>query len=219
MFKFALILVKNPCRSSLQQQGSALIIALVFLLIMTLLGIATMRGTSQQEIMARNVRDRDLSFQAAEAVLNRCLRRIETLVPPNNNIATLNLIPLQNPGNDPVGFWRNYFANPASLISDSYTAAELQNQVSQLARCTIEETTNDPLGLNNDPCCSNVDLRCFRVISYGVGGTPDAITITEARCHRLLEIQATPTCNSPPCVNFSCIRQVDPAVAGCQGSG
>lgn len=52
-----------------RQQGSALIVALVFLLVMTLIGTTAMQGTSQQESMAGNVRNRNLAFQAAEAAL------------------------------------------------------------------------------------------------------------------------------------------------------
>jgi type IV pilus assembly protein PilX len=53
----------------LSQAGSALIVALIFLLLMTLLGTAAMRGSSTQERMAGNSRDWNLAFQAAEAGL------------------------------------------------------------------------------------------------------------------------------------------------------
>lgn len=68
MSKLAHITVRKIYRLNLQQ-GSALIIALVFLLIMTLIGTTAMQGTSQQEKMAGNMRDRNLAFQAAEAAL------------------------------------------------------------------------------------------------------------------------------------------------------
>ena len=52
-----------------QQRGSALIIALVFLLAMTMIGVAAMRDTTQQESMAGNTRQRNLAFQVSEAGL------------------------------------------------------------------------------------------------------------------------------------------------------
>lgn len=52
------------------QRGSALIVALVFLLAMTLIGTTAMQGTTQQERMAGNYWDRNLAFQAAEAALS-----------------------------------------------------------------------------------------------------------------------------------------------------
>lgn len=52
------------------QRGSALIVALVFLLIMTLIGTTAMQGTTQQERMAGNYLDRMMAFQGAEGALS-----------------------------------------------------------------------------------------------------------------------------------------------------
>lgn len=52
-----------------RQTGSALIISLVILIVMTLIGITAMGGSSLQERMAGNSRDMAVSFQAAEAAL------------------------------------------------------------------------------------------------------------------------------------------------------
>ena len=43
--------------------------ALVFLLLLTILGIAALNTTSLEEKMAHNVKDRNLAFQAAESAL------------------------------------------------------------------------------------------------------------------------------------------------------
>ncbi len=51
------------------QRGVALAVVLILLLIMTLLGLAAMRGTLMQERMTASQTDRSLSFQAAEAAL------------------------------------------------------------------------------------------------------------------------------------------------------
>lgn len=51
------------------QHGVTLIISLVFLLLLTMLGLATMRSTTMQERMANNIQDRMMAFQAAEAAL------------------------------------------------------------------------------------------------------------------------------------------------------
>lgn len=51
------------------QTGSALIISLLFLLIMTILGVAGIQTTSMQERMSGNMRDRIMAFQASEAAL------------------------------------------------------------------------------------------------------------------------------------------------------
>lgn len=56
-------------RTVAAQRGSALILSLVFLVIMTLIAVSAMRDTTLQERMAGNLRDRSLAFQAAEASL------------------------------------------------------------------------------------------------------------------------------------------------------
>ncbi|RCW66471.1 type IV pilus assembly protein PilX [Marinobacter nauticus] len=56
----------NPPR---QQRGMALAISLVLLVVVTLVGLAGMRGTIFQERMAGGAYDRETGFQAAEAAL------------------------------------------------------------------------------------------------------------------------------------------------------
>ena len=52
-----------------QQQGSALIVSLSILLVLTVLGISSMSTTALQERMAGNARDSEVAFEAAEAGL------------------------------------------------------------------------------------------------------------------------------------------------------
>ena len=59
-----------------RQAGVALAVALVLLLVITLLGLASIRGTSLQEKMSANLQDRDVAFQAAEAALRVAEQRI-----------------------------------------------------------------------------------------------------------------------------------------------
>ncbi|MCC8991885.1 MAG: hypothetical protein LM514_04755 [Streptococcus sp.] len=79
MFKYARR-VQRTC-GVFPQRGSALIIALVFLLVMTLIGTTAMQGTSQQEKMAGNMRDRNLAFQAAEAALREAVVNVLEVTP------------------------------------------------------------------------------------------------------------------------------------------
>ncbi len=52
-----------------RQSGSALIVGLIFLLVMTMLGLTAMQTTSLEERMAGNLRDKDLAAQVAEMAL------------------------------------------------------------------------------------------------------------------------------------------------------
>lgn len=51
------------------QRGAVLIVALVMLLLLTLISLSSMRGTALQENMASNLRESNISLQAAEAAL------------------------------------------------------------------------------------------------------------------------------------------------------
>lgn len=60
---------RRPFPTSARQSGVALITGLVLMVVLTLITVAALRTTTLEELMARNARDRDLAFQAAEAAL------------------------------------------------------------------------------------------------------------------------------------------------------
>lgn len=53
------------------QQGAALVVSLIMLLLMTLVGVTAMQVTMMQEKMVANSRDINTAFQAAETALKR----------------------------------------------------------------------------------------------------------------------------------------------------
>ena len=55
--------------SPVRQRGASLVVVLILLLVMTLLGLAVLRGTLLEERMSANLLDRSQNFQAAEAAL------------------------------------------------------------------------------------------------------------------------------------------------------
>lgn len=59
-----------------RQRGISLVVVLILLLVVTLLGLAVLRGTLMSERMSANMYDRSLAFQAAESAL----REAETVV-------------------------------------------------------------------------------------------------------------------------------------------
>lgn len=52
-----------------KQKGAALIVCLILLMVMTILGVSSITSTTMEEKMAGNIRNKHLSFQAAEAAL------------------------------------------------------------------------------------------------------------------------------------------------------
>ncbi len=67
-------------RAALQRQrGAVLIVALLFLVILTILGLTAMSGTMMEERMSGNSRDINVALQAAEAALRDARRDINRL--------------------------------------------------------------------------------------------------------------------------------------------
>lgn len=75
--------------ASRKQRGVALVIVLILLLVMTLLGLASMRGTLLEERMSANLLDRSLAFQAAEAALRDGEILIATMVANKTPLPTV----------------------------------------------------------------------------------------------------------------------------------
>lgn len=63
----------------LQQTGATLIVALIMLLLITILGVATIRTATVEERMAASARNKDIALQAAEAAIVAAENFIETL--------------------------------------------------------------------------------------------------------------------------------------------
>lgn len=62
------------------QRGVVLIVGLIMVLLITIVGLSSIRGSGLQESMAGNMRDRNIAFQAAESAL----REAEEVLAPNN---------------------------------------------------------------------------------------------------------------------------------------
>jgi type IV pilus assembly protein PilX len=73
-------------QSACKQQGVALVVALILLVVATLIGLAASRSTMLQERMSGNTYDRSLAFQRSESAL----RAAEAAISNNWQIATLN---------------------------------------------------------------------------------------------------------------------------------
>jgi len=57
----------NATPSHTAQRGAILVISLLFLLVLTMIGVASMQTTTLEEKMAGNMRDRGVALQAAES--------------------------------------------------------------------------------------------------------------------------------------------------------
>ncbi|WP_458072459.1 pilus assembly PilX family protein [Rhodanobacter sp. BL-MT-08] len=64
------------------QRGVALVVALILLIVITLVGLAAVRGTIMQQKMTSNFYDREIAFQASEAALRQAEAFVQATTPP-----------------------------------------------------------------------------------------------------------------------------------------
>jgi type IV pilus assembly protein PilX len=141
------------------QRGSALIVSLVMLLLISLIGVGSMQGTILQERMASNLQDRNIAFQASE----RALRVGENAVAAN---------PLSVQTNDRL-------ADPESWGgggTDTVTVNATDDQLSADPEYhTGWVSVFCPSVQSGAPCFDR-----FSVTSRGQGGTDTSIVILQS---------------------------------------
>lgn len=146
------------------QVGAALMMALIFLVLMTLLGTTAMRGSAFQEQMAGNSRDWNLAFQSAEAALREAENYIQ-------------LTPVLPDFDDADGFYQVNAASRPVWTGDAVGdgngfityAGDLEGTAAP-PRYFIEElSTVRPAGTETETGTPMDEIAYFRVTAVGFG--------------------------------------------------
>jgi type IV pilus assembly protein PilX len=162
-----------------KQHGTALIIAMLFLVILGMLGATTLTSTTLEERMAGNTRDRDIAMAAAEAALRDAERDLK-----NVNTA-FRVVKVANFGSAcPLALCTEGNAAVAS-ISDPLKSAfygQFTGEIAmvgpvQLPRYMIELIIALPVGAPAPPV--GMTTRNFRVTAWGVGKNTDTVVILQ----------------------------------------
>lgn len=165
-----------------RQRGAVLIVSLIMLLVMTLLGVSSMKGSAMEEKMTRNLHDKNLAFQAAEAALRAAEQHIRDNVNATNTF--------DDDGSDghynrtDLRIWENisWTAND----SLAYSGFDSSYKVSSPPRYVIQHlaTTVDPADALNQ---SNYGqgtgagrIETFLITARGTGGSDDSVVILQS---------------------------------------
>ena len=140
------------------QSGSALIVSLIMLLLISLIGVGSMQGTILQERMASNLHDRNIAFQASE----RALRVGENWLAASAGSA------LTNDRLDDPESWDG--------ATDAVTAAANDDQLSADPAYHTGWVSVFCPGLQAGAAC----FDRFAVTSRGQGGTDTSIVILQS---------------------------------------
>lgn len=156
------------------QRGSALIISLVFLLLLTMIGITSIQDSTLQERMAGNERDRNLAFQAAEAALREgeAYLREQSLTFTASGAGGL----LSPDYTSVKPLAATYPWASRSRESSSLTG------VSSAPRYTIEWITTQAIGPSDQ--IEIVTINSYRITARAVGGSTDAVVLLQATYSR-----------------------------------
>jgi type IV pilus assembly protein PilX len=154
-------------------------------LLMTIVGLAAIKGSGLQENMASNMRDMNISFQAGESALNVCEDFVDiftTLNLPqfNNTNGFLTDKQALNPP-APVSGWTkaNWDAN------GRLTTLGLSSVVAQ-PRCVVEYLDYPPGtfveggGVDVGAMQTTGDPQLFRITSIGYGYTEESRVVLQA---------------------------------------
>jgi len=154
-----------------RQTGAALVIALIFLLLMTLIGTSSMRSATMQERMAGNSRDYNLGFQAAEAALRSAETYLRTTValPDFDDVGAHYIVNSPNRpdwGAYPPSNGSGYIDYPAGIYG---TARPPRYFLERLI-------TARPAGTETEAGAAVDEIFYFRITAVGYGGAVDNST-------------------------------------------
>jgi len=163
-----------------QQRGVVLFVSLIMLMVMTLIGVTGMQNSSMEEKMVANVRDIDLSFQAAEAALREAETSLQVAVLKEFDGSNTGLYQPVTRDSQPLweaaSTWNAGGALPYTG-SLAYLSAPPQYIIEELPPVPDPDgsvAADEPLP----------ETRVYRVTARGVGGTDKAITMLQAAFKR-----------------------------------
>ena len=151
-----------------KQQGATLIIALVFMVALTLLGATAAQNSGLEERMSSNTRNRDLAFQAAEAAL----KYVQLNLSSGDNLRS------QNYSGSTAGY-RTYNATLADDATYWGTTFVWSDATAKHPADTIAGVASQPYYIvEKMPNVGAVEY--YRVTARGVGGDANAVVILQA---------------------------------------
>lgn len=186
------------------QHGAVLVVSLIFLLLLTMIGVTAMQNATFETKMGDNARQRILAFQYAEAALRAGENALRQAVPanPNAQVSTGNC--------DITTYWikghcwsgsttMNCAASPPTASTTTCTSgavqisslnASLTDQPYEQPRYFIERlitlsgTGSGSLELGKPQNQSLANPSLYRITALGFGNTSDAVVILQTTYQR-----------------------------------
>lgn len=168
--------VQDLLHAQYAQRGTALVMALVFLLLMTMLGITAINTSTLEERMAGNTKDQNLAFQAAETALRAGELWVEgrtlatDLSPPTPPTPAHGIY---NPSTTGTEIWDSVDWNDTTNAVKSYSTTPLTD-VSTPPKYIIELLSIGPA----TPPATNTYI--VRITARGTGASNSTVSMVQS---------------------------------------
>lgn len=172
MTGFVPVLPINVLKLGVRQHGVALVTGLIFMVVLTLIVLAAMRGTILEEKMAGNLRSQNIAFQAAEAGLRAGQAALNSPVDPATGPGYFDI------GVVPTGVistddWKNYnWTGNAADPGLVYTGVESVRYVIEKLSLRTGTAGNDDLGYGPQGGSSRDGLYRVTARAVAAGNAP-----------------------------------------------
>ncbi len=161
-----------------------MIVGLIMLLLMTIVGLAAIRGSGLQEMMAGNMRDRNLAFQSAEAGLRAGEDILDAATLPAFDGTQVGMYEdLNQPGSNPgaVSSWvaADWGGNSVETSMDFAAVADAPRYVIERLE-TLIPAGSDGGAVDFESQLNAEEVIYYRVTSRGVGGSVTSEVILQS---------------------------------------
>lgn len=174
-----------------RESGAVLIVGLVMVLLISIVALSGIRSSNLQEAMAGNIRDKNLTFQAAETGLVSGEALVDYRISPPEcmNTATTCIRPLpaaQQPVSESVVYLnRTEFIDASRESASDLAAAGIEDKprfiIEELSPFTPPMDGSDlSIGKGDDL----VRLLPYRITARGTGLGPDSSVIVQSTYNR-----------------------------------
>lgn len=174
-----------------QQNGATLFTALIFLIMLILLGTNAAQMSTQEEHMAGNIRNQDLAFQAAEAALKHaeqnliagekikdCFKTDGTLKTDAPTSCQNGLRPLDTCLPNTAGYWNGSGDKDCHNSTQQYAWSDQTSRKPASIQLDQDETVN--AGLQPRYVVEKVTgVESYRVTARGLGGDGVSVVILQ----------------------------------------
>lgn len=166
------------CSPSFPQRGSALIVSLLILLVLTVIGVTSMSTTALQSKMATNSREYNQGFQATESALRYGEAEINGVPPPAGyDAACTNGLCLPSLSGAPLWSTVNWSGGARTYGTATSTATTLEGIPAALQpKYVIEKLPRTPIKgfpINNPP-------QQYRITASGTGANGTAAVMLQS---------------------------------------